>query len=1102
MKRVLVILYLILSFSGYAQTAKPRYGVVDGAIVGYNVGYCNNRPLYINNSNAFILTGDQPIMRLVKGEYIYGCFMVGIKRNGIAKWLHRCAHVSSFYKSGRMFWEITDEEFSGMKVTLETLPMTKTTGMAICLSAEGVLQGDSLTWLMGGAQWRKGQNLSWKLDIMGHPELLNWCFNPEECKYNQISTSGQSFYISSTDGMEGKKIFTAVGSCSERVVFTEGDASQWDAAIALKQSHPDHLPILTGTVAMQERKEIFWTFEALADGITEKSGSTVPQLAFDEGLKRVESYNNILKIDTPDPYLNAVARASVAAVDATWYPPVFVHGALQWNIRFPGWRTLYGGTMYGWHDRILEEAKFYIDSQVTESDKKEAKADPSKLMAVQHPDSRFYGKGRIAKDQAMYNMQSQFFDQLIEEYRWTANPDLIKILRTALELHLEWERECFDPDGDGVYESYINAWPTDSQWYNGGGTAEETSYAYCGHLAARDMAHQAGDFGAEKYHNQMLVKIKKGFFEKLWINEKGYSGAYREQGGHQRLHENSWIYSIFLPIDAGLTTSQQSIESLYYTEWALQNDQVPGGGRKVWTSNWVPGIWSVREFWPGDNYHLALSYFQSGLPDDGWDIMRGTFMSTAFNHLVPGNLGGEQGGTDFGDCVHTFSRTLVEGLFGYHPDYPNQKVAWSPQFPTSWDHASISLPDVKIAFQTNNERIMYSVELNKAANIEMYLPIQCTGIRKVLLNGKKVNWELLPAIGCAKIYVRNKNISKANVEIWIEKSSSYNRPAFVEGNVGETVTLNFENARVINFIDNQKVLLNEKTEHNKITAKLAGNKGYHTVMVLVEEGEIRQWRVFRVKIDDPAEDTRQKARFVETIPQNVKWDKVNISSVFNGNITAIFQQHYVEPRPNTVSCRLGTDGFSPWTFPFWKIAPPEIKLNKVSSLLKKDNLITPQGVPFLWEERPDNIAFTSLWKNYPEQIEIPINKSGDAVFFLIAGSTNVMQCQIANAIIELNYADGAKDSLELIPPINYWNLCPVDVHLIAPGQTSRSYYTSSVDRFCLPPRLPETVELGENCRAMLLNIKMKQGVELKKITLKTLSQEVVVGLMGISVMNK
>jgi hypothetical protein len=130
-----------------------------------------------------------------------------------------------------------------------------------------------------------------------------------------------------------------------------------------------------------------------------------------------------------------------------------------------------------------------------------------------------------------------------------------------------------------------------------------------------------------------------------------------------------------------------------------------------------------------------------------------------------------------------------------------------------------------------------------------------------------------------------------------------------------------------------------------------------------------------------------------------------------------------------------------------------------------------------------------------------INKKGDAIYFLIAGSTNVMQCQIANAVIRLYYADGQTDSMEVIPPVNYWNLSPISPHPTGPGQSSPTDYTVDVNRFCLPAKLPEIVVLGENCRAMLLNLKLRAGVELKSISLETLSQEVVVGLLGITVMS-
>lgn len=1098
----LVLLMTSAFFRLQAQNYQTTYQVEGSAIVGENIGRYNNRPLYINNSNAFILTGDQPIARLVKGEFIYGTFMLAIEREGKSKWVQQCSQIKSLYTPGKMGWEISDDAFSELIISLEIIPTNATNGMTIRVEAEGAKRGDKLIWAFGGAQSHKGQNLSWNLDALVKTELLNWDFVPEECLNNTLKVDRLISFTSLTDNASNETLFTVAGKCSSTSEPTIGDASLWENIDEFQKSTHGKLPIMKGTINLESKKAVYWAFEAF-DKVDNPDLSHVinPENAFAEGIKRTDSFLRRLKINTPDPYLNAVAQASVAAIDGTWYPPVFHHGAMLWNVRLPGWRTIFGGTMYGWHDRVLAQAKFYTEDQITQSDKKEAKADPSLLLTGQHPDSRFYGVGRIPKDQNFYDMQTQFFDQIVEEYRWTNDPELIEFFREALELHLIWIRDCFDPDGDGIYESYLNSWPTDSQWYNGGGTAEETSYAYRGHLAARDMARNAGDKEAETYHNQMLGKIKNGFFTKLWIQGKGHSGAYREQGGHERLHEDPWLYSIFMPVDAGLTSPLQAIESVYYSEWALQNDVMPTGGRKVWTSNWIPGIWSVRELWPGDNYHLALSYFLAGLPEDGWDIMRGTFMHSALNHTIPGNLGSVQGGTDFGDCTHTFARTLVEGLFGYHPDYPNGKVQIAPQFPSDWNNASIELPDVKIAFERKENKNSYVVQLARKGNIELLLPVQCNEIKNVMVNGKKVKWELLPAVGRSFVKIELPQSEKAEVIIETGKTLPYYAPVTLEGNVGDVVTISAKDARIVSVEDPQGVLEKNKIEKGILTAKLTNNKGYHTIVTQTTSGKAPQMRVFRIKINDPVGDAKENARYVDEIPQNANWELIGVSSLYNADVTTIYQQKYLSPRPNTVSARLGTDGYSPWTFPYWKSLPPVIKMDNLKNLLDGQNrLVTPQGVPFSWDADNQNIAFTSMWDNYPKKIDFQVNKTGKAIYFLISGSTNIMQCQIANAVIRLNYADGKTDSLELIPPINYWNLSTIDSHATAPGQLSRTDYTSEVDRFCMPSKFPETVRLGENCRAMLLNLKMRKDAELQSVTLETLSQEVVVGLMGITIM--
>ncbi|HBE43680.1 MAG TPA: hypothetical protein DDW27_21285 [Bacteroidales bacterium] len=1097
-----LIIFSVASCSKKAETGySTKYNVIDNAIVGKNIGTYNNRPLYVNNSDAFILTGDQPVSRLAKEQNLYGTFMLGIIRDGKGKWIHQFDQIISEYRPGRMLWKVSDSLYPGLNIIMEVLPMANTTGMAINVRSEGTRDGDRLIWAFGGAQWKPGQNLAWRWDVTRNTALLKWDFTPGECRNNQIETDGNIFFITVPDSAhENDELFRVAIKCNSDSESGTGEALLWNDPAVFNGSQADSLPVLKGIIIPDDRKTIYWAFEAFNKGSTiDLSKVSDAEIAFTEGVKRTESFENRLKINTPDPYLNAAARASVAAIDGTWHPPVFVHGAMAWSVRFPGWRTIFGGTMYGWHDRVMDEAKFYIDAQVTESDKKEAKADPKTLLTEQHPDSRFYGVGHIDKDQRFYDMQSQFFDQIVEEYRWTDNPVLVKFFRNALELHLLWMRECFDPDGDGVYESYINVWPTDSQWYNGGGTAEETSYAYRGHLAARDMARNEGDKEAEEFHTKMLEKIRKGFFEKLWISSKGHSGSYLEQGGHGRLHENPWLYSIFLPVDAGLTSHLQAIESVYYSEWALENDTMPSGGRKVWTSNWVPHIWSIRELWPGDNYHLALSYYQAGLPEDAWEIFRGSFMYSAFDYGIPGNLGDAKGGIDFGDCIHPFSRTLVSGLFGYNPDYPDKKVTIRPRFPAAWDHASIELPDVRIAFTSGNNKTSYRFELTQGENTELLLPVRCKEIKAVMVNGIRTNYDVLADAGQSIVKINLPEMTKAEVIIKTGKSLPYYNPVSIEGNIGENIRMVAENAQIIEFEDPQDVLENEKIENGILSARLTSNKGYHTVLTRSMAGNAPQLRIFRIKVNDPEGDARIAERFLNEVPEQASWEPIDINPLLNADVRTIYQQKYLSPRPNTVSCRLGSDGYSPWTFWHWKSPLPVIRTDKVADMLDENKrLITPQGVPFEWNPGSENIAFTSMWDNYPAKIDFPVNKKGDAVYFLVCGSTNVMQCQIANAVLRLNYADGNKDSLELVPPVNYWNLSIISSTASSPEQDNRADYTSETDRFCLPAVLPERVQLGENCRAMLLNIKLRKDTELKSITLETLSQEVVVGLMGIT----
>lgn len=1082
--------------AGNPPSNVPDEYQADGhTIIGRNKSSFNNRPIYGNNRDDVLIAGDRPIIRFGRQPILYGTLLIGITRSGDGFWLHNAEDITVIYQAGRISWTIEDQRLPGARLTVDAVPVVGNTGVAVRFQGRGLLDDDRLVWAFGGAI--SGINPNSAFDTVVSEPIKEMAFSGTDCVGNQVNIHEDIFAIHVGAGRDSSPNpdGCALGRCSAPTRLSIADGESWQDLSIFVDSRSDETPLLRGNTSTDD-DYIYW-------GIIDGSSASPDrnkllehlESLFAAGWNRGAALGARVVVSTPEARLNALASVSVAAIDGTWYPPCFVHSAMLWNIPFPGWRTVFGGIMYGWPERVKETARYFIASQVMESNKIEAVADPGRLLTCQDETSRFYGKGRIQAHHLMYDMQSQFFDQIITAWRWSGDPELEEILRPALELHLEWMRDCFDPDGDGAYESYINSWPTDSVWYNGGGSCEATSYAFRGHHAALDMARRGDDRTSEALHRAALERIHLGFFKHLWIDRLGHPGKYREQGGHQRLHEDPWLYSIFLPIDADLLSPSQAASSLHYTATALQNDRKPDGGRMVWNSNWVPAIWSTRTDWPGDNYALALAYFQSGFGEDGWDIFKGTFLTTAYHSGCPGNLGHKAGGYDFGDCSHMFARTMIEGLFGYVPDYPNGKITLFPQFPPDWPEASLSIPDISISFRSTKVAREYNLALNAPALIEIRLPIRATGVIRVLIDNQPAPYELVPGMELGLVSLKLTKRSKASVRIETADTLPQLPPINIDGHPGGDIATDLGVDVVVALNDPQGVFEYFTLETSLLKGVLKDNPGQHLLLAESKIGSMPLWRLIRVNITKANDGSQNKIE----VPEESRWHLVDLTPHYNCDVRTIFQQSYLSPRPDTVSLRLGTDGWTPWTSTYWHQKPPNITLDEAH--LTGPYLTTSDGVRFASLDSNLNIAFTSLWDNFPSALSVPVNQEGESIWILIAGSTNPMQCHIANAIIRMHYNDGVVESLELIPPTNFWALAPLRISGAANGQEGHFDYDHPGDAFCVPKPHPSHLQLGSNCRAMIYGLPLRRNAELERVELETLSQEVVIGIIGISIMN-
>ena len=1072
-----------------AKMVTPNYTVDGDAFIGHNRENYSNRPLYCNHIYAIVLAGDKPYSQVGLLSHMFGNFMFALVRDGKGTWLQNASDITSTYRPGRMEWTVKDAAWGATAVTFEVVPSAQGPGMVAHVKVDGAQPGDQLVWASGSAFTcgnKKGPaSILWEYDMISqNPAHLHEGFMPDKCAGNEVKIDGNSWTIKASDSDAPM----AKGSCSVDAKITLADADKWEDPTALAGSQGQEKPIVCGSLPVTSGQDIYWSLLGPDAG----SGKS-PADEFAAGMQREKDIESRIVVDTPDPWLNAGVGACSNVVDACFRDGIYSHSGMRWSTPLVGWRTVFGGTVFGSHDDVKTDAGIFIASQIKDSTYTTAKPDETAGLTSQAPDSRMFGKGRIDLHHPHhYDMQSQFFDQIEHAWHWTGDPALEKLLRPALDLDCEYIKDCFDPEGLGIYESFANTWPTDDQWYNGGGTSEETAYAYRAECTALELAKRAGDADAIKLHAAAVKRIHDGFFNLLWIPGKGYPGASREQIGLKRLKESCWLYAIFCPIDAGLLDTEQSAQAVYYSEWALERMKMPYGGEQVWPSNWVPSIWSVREMWSGDDYQLALAYCQAGLPDDGWKVFRGMFPQQMLFGQVPGDMGHPSGGTDFNDCNSMFARLVVEGMFGYVPDYPKGLVKITPQLPSDWDHASIKTPDVSIAYRRDGTKASCKVTLAQACAMEVQLPVSTNGISAVTVDGNLVKWDVVPGFGRSLVKVEIPSSSSADVEVTCQDTLKTYPAISVSGNTADSITLKADDAKLTDFHDPQGVLTLGKIEDGAITGTLTANAGDHEVFGLAQVGDTKQWRIFKIHVTDVKTDAALAAKTEIDVPKDATWSQVDLAPEMNGDIRTIYQQRYVSPRPNTCSLRLAVNGYSSWqNFGAGK-SVPAIDLTNVKSLTDSSgHVVASTGVLFQAPGEDKNIAFTSTWDNWPKVVDVPVNKSGDAVWFLLCGTTNPMEVRIPNAELRMVYADGVVEKLEIVPPFNFWTLCPF-------GGNDYDYVR---DAFSLPKVPPTTVQLGKNCRAVVLGWRLRPGVPLKKVTLETLSQEVIFGLMGVTVMN-
>jgi len=397
-----------------------------------------------------------------------------------------------------------------------------------------------------------------------------------------------------------------------------------------------------------------------------------------------------------------------------------------------------------------------------------------------------------------------------------------------------------------------------------------------------------------------------------------------------------------------------------------------------------------------------------------------------------------------------------------------------PGFPAKWDHASIRHPDFNFEFRREDVSETYVIEpkFSKPMKLKLQIPAMRNEVASVTVNGIPAKWNWLTnSPGESRVEILADSAARSEVVVaW--KGDVFSLTPALSRWEREKRPQSPGITDAASSPDNS-----QPAERSQLLFPLPGGEGQG-------EGKAFDWN--------------------KKLPASVKLEAIPLTAVFNDQVAQIFRNDYRSPRSPFCSLATPKHGIGGWCEPD---ASFDVDDSGLRSLAAKNGgkIILPDGISFATpgENGAKNIIFTSQWDNYPREVSVPLAGKSSRAFLLMAGSTGAMQSQFDNGEIVVAYADGSVEKLPLRNPTNWW---PID----------QDYF---MDDFAfrrdgpVPPRVDlrtgririldaETFK-GTGGKvpggaATVLDLPLDKNKELKSLTVRALANEVVIGLMSVT----
>jgi Domain of unknown function (DUF4450) len=1048
------------------QTAQAlRYTPQGEDFVIHNGAEFFNRPLYGGHTGFRVDGGDKPEFLLyLPGRG--GNLRLAVRTLAGSRWLHEAASITTRYRPGELHYEIRDPLLGEGELALVALATSGTEGLLIRVEGRGLPAGAELAWAYGGVTGQRGAR-DGDIGTESVPISRYFQFQPAFAAGNRIALGNDGFVLAAPAAL----IAGVVPPGSQQQLAAAGD---WDALPALLGAPAGATPgtaVVIGLSPLRERAPAWLSLQRLADATSPVASAAAQTYAgvgapsaaarstrlaarltpaelpalFAKEQAHFKALRQQVRMVTPDPWLNAAVGALNVVGDALWDDDAkaIMHGAVAWRAPLLGWRGAYALDALGWHDRARQNIETWLARQDVSPIPAQLPP-PDAISRLARSEAALHSNGDLSRSH--YDMNMVFFDALFRHLLWTGDLDLARRAWGPIQRHLAWEQRLFRRDFGGLplYEGYANFWASDDVFYGGGGVTHASAYNFYAFRSAARLAKLIGEDGSAYQREAEL--IAQGLRRHLWMPERGAFGEYRDSLGLQRLHPSYGLWTFYHAIDSEVPTPAEAARMADDLRQHLKPIPVHGPGvptdapyAVLPSTDWMPYAWSVNNVVMGENVHTALALWQADRPRDAFVLAKSALMASMGMGSTPGNVGS----MNYLDHYRRESqRDFADGTG------VTARALVEGLFGVKPD-ALAGMLTVRPGFPTewNDAQLQHpGVGLRfqrRGAHDTWTLTQPGTRFKRLRLQLSTFGREVAAVfLNGARVAWRADDTGRVQVEVPFERRA--------------TLTVQWRPPHAKPFIEPP-----------------------HCVGFIVP--------------DTPAVTTTAAS------PPPI-YEAIPLDAHFNDRLTELFKPgKYLTPRPSGVSLALPSQGAGAWAGHV-NVLPvlDDSGLRRVAAD-QGGVLKLPNGLPFATPSAPEarNIALTSQWDNYPKEISIPLTGQARHAWLLMAGTTNFMQSRIDNGEVLVEYADGSRARLALHNPTTWW---PIeqdyfidDYQFQRPGPTP-----PRVDLRSGLVRLQPTGRAVPGGAATVLDLPLDPAKPLARLTLRTLSNDVVIGLMSLT----